>query len=173
MGLCVSPRWLNCYSQLRHDLQRGFTVTNAIRCHPPTKMLKCTVKDCALLNRWEFKDWQQVVKLRPDSSHVAFYVLPLPLSPSDVPLLAEDCYFMYYCRRQGRASNCQECRFSSPLPNLLLPVMQRWGGRTLDEQRCVFLSWAYLISVSHQMLEMQRGREEMKPPSAPRGQRGS
>ena len=48
--------WLNCYSQPRHDLWRGFTVTNAMLRHSPTKGWKCTAKDLTSRNWW-FHIW--------------------------------------------------------------------------------------------------------------------
>ena len=113
--------WLNCYSQPRHDLWRGFTVTNAMLRHSPTKGWKCTAKDLTSRNWW-FHIWilglAKMIKssLRLDSSHRGSCCLfsSLLFPSTGVPLRA-DCYSMYYSEGQGRISNCQECRLSSAL----------------------------------------------------------
>ena len=173
--------WLNCYSQPRHDLWRGFTVTNAMLRHSPTKGWKCTAKDLTSRNWW-FHIWilglAKMIKssLRLDSSHRGSCCLfsSLLFPSSGVPLRA-DCYSMYYSLGQGRISNCQECRLSSALTSPATSHAIFWKGlgrTTLHFSRQtskIFHHLAGCMGLSDQMLE----KALMRPPSAPWGQRGS
>ena len=188
LGLCVTPPWLNCYSQLRHDLQRGFTVTNAMLCHPPTKILKCTAKQSAVCSTngfiWECKGLATMIKTcqAPDSSHVVlspFSVLPLPLFSPLWRAIA--CRLLFHVLLQKTAAH-QTVRSVAFLLPPSTATSHAILGRALAEQRCIFLSKrqryfsrALLISVS--LTKCWRCREEeealMRPPSDPWGQRGS
>ena len=172
LGLCVTPPWLNCYSQLRHDLQRGFTVTNAMLCHPPTKILKCTAKQSAVCSTngfiWECKGLATMIKTcqAPDSSHVAlspFSVLPLPLFSPLWRAIA--CRLLFHVLLQKTAAHQTVRSVAFLLPPLTCyqscNTGKSLGWTTLhfsQQTSEIFQPGVVDISVSDQMFEMQRGR---------------
>ena len=127
----------------------------------------------------------------PDSSHVAlssFYVLPSTSLPTPLwrAIALLDCYFMYYCRRQGERIKVSRVSlfFSPHLTCYVPPVMQYLAGRSLGWTTLHFslqlfqlmrvVSWYQCLTKCWRYMQRERKRRGlMRPPSAPRGQRGS
>ena len=91
----------------------------------------------------------------PDSSHVAFNVFPPQSEILSLPPLTRHCssrrlLFHVLLQKTGPRIKLSGMSlfFSPPPPPPTSHATLGWGGRTLDEQRCIFLSWANVLDIS-------------------------
>ena len=140
-------------------------------CHPPTKVLKC--KRSLSTDGFVWELWQRWLRMSSSRQFPHRLFLFCPLLCSDMPLLA-DCCFMYYLLGQPQIKLSRVSPFFCHPPTATshaTPGEEPWMSNVAFFSANVRDISAY--SVWPNVGDAERKMALMRPPSAPRGQRGS